>query len=102
LTADGLVKNAVAGDPDGIGYFGLAWQDRSVKSVALNGIRCSAKQVKKLRYPLSRFIFLVLPTASPNRQVQRFADWVRTSPIAGKIIAKSGGVPTFNRTGKKK
>jgi phosphate transport system substrate-binding protein len=102
LTADGLVKNAVAGDPDGIGYFGLAWQDRSVKSVALNGIRCSAKQVKKLRYPLSRFIFLVLPTASPNHQVQRFADWVRTSPIAGKIIAKSGGVPTFNRTGKKK
>src|SRR4051794_27951752 len=102
LTADGLVKNAVAGDPNGIGYFGLAWQDRSVKSVNLNGVPCSAKQVKKLRYPLSRFIFLVLPTASANRQVQKFADWVRTSPIAGKVIAKSGGVPAFNRSGKKK
>ena len=102
LTADGLVKNAVAGDPNGIGYFGLAWQDNSVKSINLNGVPCNARNVKSLRYPLSRFIFLVLPTASPNRQVQRFADWVRTSPIAGKIIAKSGGVPTFNRTKKKK
>ena len=68
----------------------------------LNGVPCSAKNVKKLRYPLSRFIFLVLPTASPNRQVQKFADWVRTSPIAGKIISRSGGVPSFNRSGKKK
>ena len=102
LTADGLVKNAVAGDPNGIGYFGLAWQGRGVKSVSLNGVPCSAKNVKKLRYPLSRFIFLVLPTASPNRQVQKFADWVRTSPIAGKIIAKSGGVPAFNRSTTKK
>jgi phosphate transport system substrate-binding protein len=102
LTADGLVKNAVSGDPDGIGYFGLAWQDRSVKSVSLNGISCSAKNVKKLKYPLSRFIFLVTPTSSPNPLVQRFADWVRTSPIAGKIIAKSGGVPAFNRAKTKK
>src|SRR3954465_8378721 len=102
LTADGLVKNAVAGDPNGIGYFGLAWQSKSVRSVNLNGVPCSAKNVKKLRYPLSRFIFLVLPTASANRQVQKFADWVRTSPIAGKVIAKSGGVPAFNRSGKKK
>jgi phosphate transport system substrate-binding protein len=102
LTADGLVKNAVAGDPDGIGYFGLAWQDRSVKSLNLNGVPCNAKNVKKLKYPLSRFIFLVTPTSNPNPLVQRFADWVRTSPIAGKIIAKSGGVPAFNRTTSKK
>jgi phosphate transport system substrate-binding protein len=102
LTADGLVKNAVSGDPDGIGYFGLAWQGGNVKSVNLNGVPCNAKNVKKLKYPLSRFIFLVLPTSGSNAQLQRFADWVRTSPIAGKIIAKSGGVPAFNRTGKKK
>ena len=32
LTADGLVRNAVAGDPNGIGYFGLAWQGRASSS----------------------------------------------------------------------
>jgi phosphate transport system substrate-binding protein len=102
LTGDGLVKNAVAGDPDGIGYFGLAWQDNSVKKLTLNGVACSAKQVKKLRYPLSRFIFFVLPTNGPVPALQRFADWVRTNPTAGKIISKAGGVPAFNRTTTKK
>jgi phosphate transport system substrate-binding protein len=102
VTADGLVINAVKSDPNAIGYAGLAWQGAGVRTLTLNGVPCSAKQVKKLRYPLSRFIFLVLPTSGPNPAIQRFADWVRTSPIAGKVIAKSGGVPAFNRTGKKK
>jgi phosphate transport system substrate-binding protein len=102
LTADGLVINAVKSDANAIGYAGLAWQGAGVRSLNLNGVPCSAKNVKKLRYPLSRFIFLVLPTNGSNPALQRFADWVRTSPEAGKVIAKSGGVPAFNRTGKKK
>jgi len=102
LTADGLVINAVKSDANAIGYAGLAWQGAGVRSLNLNGVPCSAKNVKKLRYPLSRFIFLVLPTNGSNPALQRFADWVRTSPEAGKVIAKSGGVPAFNRTHKKK
>jgi phosphate transport system substrate-binding protein len=102
VTADGLVINAVKSDPNAIGYAGLAWQGAGVRTLRLNGVPCSAKNVKKLRYPLSRFIFLVLPTNGANPLIQRFADWVRTSPVAGKVIAKSGGVPAFNRTSKKK
>jgi phosphate transport system substrate-binding protein len=103
-TSDGLVVNQVKSDPNAIGYSGLAYQGAGSgqKSLNLNGVPCTAKNVKKLKYPLSRFIFLVYPTSNPNPAVQRFADWVRTSPIAGKTIAKSGGVPAFNRTGKKK
>lgn len=101
LTADGLVKNAVARDRNAIGYFGLAWQGKGVKPLRVNGIPCAPKQIKKFKYPLSRFIWLVLPTASPNPGVQGFADFVRTSPIAGAIIAKAGGVPAFNKKAKK-
>jgi len=101
-TSDGLVVNAVKSDPNAIGYAGLAYRGSGIKTVNLGGVPCSPKQVKKLRYPLSRFIFLVLPTNGANPQLQRFADWVRTSPIAGKVIAKAGGVPAFNRTSKKK
>jgi ABC-type phosphate transport system substrate-binding protein len=57
--------------------------------------------VEPLRYPLSRYIFLVLPTASPSKAVQKFADWARTSPLAGEAIAKAGGVPAFNKKPKK-
>jgi phosphate transport system substrate-binding protein len=102
VTADGLVINAVKSDPNAIGYAGLAWQGAGVRTLNLNGVPCSAKQVKKLRYPLSRFIFLVLPTNGASPLAKRFADWVRSSPLAGKVIAKAGGVPAFNRTSKKK
>lgn len=97
LTADGLVVNAVKNDDDAIGYAGLAYQKSSgIRSIKINGIPCSAKKVKSLRYPLSRFIWLVLPNSGPSKDVQKFADWVRTNKAAGKVIAKSGGVPAFN------
>jgi phosphate transport system substrate-binding protein len=103
-TSDGLVANQVKSDPNAIGYTGLAYQraGSGQKALSLNGVPCTAPNVKSLHYPLSRFIFLVLPTGRSNPLLQRFADWVRTSPIAGKTITKAGGVPAFNKTGKKK
>ena len=103
LTADGLVVNAVKQDPNAIGYAGLAWQKKGITPVKVNGIACESKNisVEPLKYPLSRYIFLVLPTASPSPAVQKFADWARTSPEAGEIINKAGGVAAFNKKAKK-
>jgi ABC-type phosphate transport system substrate-binding protein len=53
--------------------------------------------VEPLKYPLSRYIFIVLPTANPSPAVTKFIDWARTSPLAGETIAKAGGVPAFNK-----
>jgi phosphate transport system substrate-binding protein len=103
LTADGLVVNAVKQDPNAIGYAGLAWQKKGIKPVKVNGIACESKNisVEPLKYPLSRYIFLVLPTENPSPAVQKFADWARTSPEAGEIINKAGGVAAFNKKAKK-
>ena len=99
LTADGLVVNAVKQDPNAIGYAGLAWQKKGLKSVKVNGVKCEASKisVEPLKYPLSRYIFIVLPTASPSAAVQKFVDWARTSPLAGEVINKAGGVAAFNK-----
>jgi phosphate transport system substrate-binding protein len=103
LTSDALVKNAVLKDPNAIGYNGLAYTgDGKLKKLTLDGVACAPKQIKTLKYPLSRYLWLVLPSASPDRDVQKFADWVRTSPEAGTIITKVGGVPAFNKKPKKK
>lgn len=104
LLSDGLVANSVKKDPNAIGYNGLAYIHRGsgLKAVKLNGVPCNALAVKKLRYPLTRYIWLVLPTANSSVKVEKFADWVRTSPEAGRIITKVGGVPAFNQTAKKK
>jgi phosphate transport system substrate-binding protein len=103
LTADGLVVNAVKQDPNAIGYAGLAWQKKGIKPVKVNGIACESKNisVEPLKYPLSRYIFIVLPTASPSAAVQKFVDWARTSPEAGEVINKAGGVAAFNKKAKK-
>jgi len=102
LASDGLVANAVRQDPNSIGYVGLAYQrNPGLKSLSLNGISCADKNIKNLQYPLSRFIWLVLPTASPDLDVQKFADWVRTSVAAGEIIRRGGAVPAFNKTATK-
>jgi phosphate transport system substrate-binding protein len=99
LTADGLVVNAVKQDPNAIGYAGLAWQKKGIKPVKVNGITCESKNisVEPLKYPLSRYIFIVLPTTNPSPAVQKFVDWARTSPLAGETINKAGGVAAFNK-----
>src|ERR1700754_2919938 len=103
LTADGLVVNAVKQDPNAIGYAGLAWQKKGLKPVKVNGIACEAKNVSvdPLKYPLSRYIFLVLPTENPSPAVQKFATWARSNAEAGEIINKAGGVAAFNKKAKK-
>jgi phosphate transport system substrate-binding protein len=105
LTADGLVVNAVKQDPNAIGYAGLAWQSKNLKTLKVNGVPCQASKisVEPLKYPLSRYIFLVLPgdgSTSPPA-LQKFIDWARTSPLAGEVILKAGGVPAFNKKAKK-
>jgi phosphate transport system substrate-binding protein len=99
LTADGLVVNAVKQDPNAIGYAGLAWQKKGLKPVKVEGKACEAKNisVEPLKYPLSRYIFIVLPTANPSPAVQKFVDWARTSAVAGATINKAGGVAAFNK-----
>jgi phosphate transport system substrate-binding protein len=103
LTADGLVVNAVKQDPNAIGYDGLAWQGKGQKALKVNGVSCEASKisVEPLKYPLSRYIFLVLPSSNPSPAVQKFVDWARTSPAAAVAISKAGGVPAFNKKAKK-
>ena len=98
LDKDGEVAVAVSRNQAGIGYVGLAnsGPGSGVKRLKLEGQPCQASAIKTLRYPLSRYAWLVLPARSPNRTVTRFGDWIRTSYAAGKVIAKEGAVPAFN------
>jgi phosphate transport system substrate-binding protein len=98
LDKDGEVAVAVSRNQAGIGYVGLAnsGPGSGVKRLKLEGQPCQASAIKTLKYPLSRYGWIVLPAAHPNRAATRFADWIRTSYAAGKIIAKAGAVPAFN------
>jgi phosphate transport system substrate-binding protein len=105
LTADGLVVNAVKTDPNAIGYDGLAWQGKGQKALKVNGVPCEASKisVEPLKYPLSRYLFLVLPGdgSGISPALAKFIDWARRDALAGEVIAKAGGVPAFNKKAKK-
>src|SRR3954471_23138630 len=98
VTSDGLVANAVAKDPNAIGYVGFAHsKGKGLKTLRLNGVRCAPKFVRNQRYPLSRYVWFVSASDNPDPDVVRFATWVRTSAAAGKILKRAGAVPAFNR-----
>jgi phosphate transport system substrate-binding protein len=98
LDKDGEVAVAVSRNRAGIGYVGLAnsGPGKGVKRLSLNGQPCAPSAIRTLKYPLSRYAWLVLPARRPNRVATQFGDWVRTSYAAGRVIDKAGAVPAFN------
>jgi ABC-type phosphate transport system substrate-binding protein len=96
LGSDGLIANAVKQDKFGIGYDGLAYA-KLLRPISIAGIPCDHANVATERYPLSRYIYFVLPTSSPDPDVTKFIDWARTSRAAGAIINNAGGVAVFNQ-----
>lgn len=101
LGSDGLIANAVKQDKYGIGYDGLAYA-KLLRPIKVNGIPCDHANVKSERYPLSRYIYIVIPSTGVDPNVTKFIDWARTSRTAGGIINNSGGVAVFNQTPPKK
>jgi len=96
-TSDGLVQIGIGKDPNSIGYVGLAHSGSPVKKIAVNGVSCTATNIRKETYPLYRYDWGVVPTNRKNRSVDNFLEWVRTSQIAGEVINKAGAVAAFNK-----
>ena len=93
LASDGLVANAVAKDNSGIGYVGLSHSTTSgQKPVQINGVSCTAPNVRNESYPLTHWDWAVLPLSHPSTQVVQFVNWVQTNPVAGRIANRAGAV----------
>ena len=54
------------------------------------------------RYPLTRYIYFVLPTSGSSPTLTKFIDWARRSSAAYSIINNAGGVSVFNKKPKAK
>ena len=99
VTSDGLVAQGIKNDANSIGYVGLAHAGKSsgVKTLEINGVGCDQATIKAETYPLFRYIWAVIPSASPNASVEKFIQWVRTNKTAGQVINLGGAVPAFNK-----
>ena len=95
LTSTGSVIEAVAGNPNAIGYASLsAVEDKNtVKAVTVGGVACTEETVLDGSYAIQRPFVLVTKTGETRSPAaQAFFDYA-TSSTASQLIKAAGAVP---------
>ena len=95
LTSTGGVIEAVAGNPNAIGYASLSSVEGkdTVKAVTVDGVECSEASVLDGSYAIQRpFVFVTKADAALSAQAQAFFDFA-TSTAANDLIKAAGAVP---------
>ena len=93
LTSTGGVIEAVAGNPNAIGYASLSAVDDTVKAVKVNGVEASEATVQDGSYAIQRpFVMVTKDGAAPSDATQAFLDYAMSGDVAD-IIRAAGAVP---------
>ena len=95
LTSTGGVIEAVAGNPDAIGYASLSAVEgkNTVKAVTVGGVACTEATVLDGSYAIQRPFVLVTKTGETlSPAAQAFFDYA-TSSVASQLIKTAGAVP---------
>ena len=93
LTSTGAVIEAVAGNPNAIGYASLSALKYTVKAVTVGGVVCSEETVLDGSYAIQRpFVLVTKDGAALSAQAQAFFDFA-TSADASDLIRAAGAVP---------
>ena len=93
LTSTGAVIEAVAGNPNAIGYASLSALKDAVKAVTVGGVECTEDTVLDGSYAIQRpFVFVTKDDVTLSAQAQAFFDFA-TSSAAGDLIRAAGAVP---------
>ena len=93
LTSTGAVIEAVAGNPNAIGYASLSALKDTVKAVTVGGVECTEDTVLDGSYAIQRpFVFVTKDGAALSAQAQAFFDFA-TSSAANDLIRGAGAVP---------
>ena len=95
LTSTGAVIEAVAGNPNAIGYASLSSVEGkdTIKAVTVGGVACTEDTVLDGSYEIQRpFVLVTKDGAELSAQDQAFFDFA-TSAAAGDLIRAAGAVP---------
>ena len=93
LTSTGAVIEAVAGNPNAIGYASLSSLKDTVKAVTVGGVTCSEETVLDGSYEIQRpFVLVTRDGVALSAQAQAFFNFA-TSAAANDLIRAAGAVP---------
>ncbi len=88
----GNVKQAVAANPDAIGYVSISAVDSSVTAVKLDGVQASEEDVRTGAYTLQRPFVMITGAGSDDSLTAAFIGFIY-SEQGMKIVADDGIVP---------
>ena len=90
LPGTAAVVNAVAKEPNGIGYGGAAYS-KGIKELQVNGVDPTMENIKSGKYPLSRDLYFYT-RAKPGGEAKAFIDYA-LSAEGQEIVTKTGYFP---------
>jgi phosphate transport system substrate-binding protein len=91
--SNGAVVQAVAQNPNAIGYIGIGYVSPEVKALTVNGVEASATTALNGTYPVSRALFM-FTSGWPEGDVMSFINFV-VGPAGQKIVKEEGYVPLY-------
>ena len=83
-----LIKDAIAANPNYIGYIGLGYIDETVKAVLINGVLPTKESVQNGTYQIQRDLYLVA-MGEPEGLASEFINWM-FSPAGQDVVIGTG------------
>jgi phosphate transport system substrate-binding protein len=103
LASNGAIVTAVSKNRYAIGYLGMGYVNKSLKSLPVDGVKASVETALSKKYPLSRELYMYTD-GEPTGEVAKFIAFVKSAD-GQKIVAKEGFVPLViskkSKSGKK-
>lgn len=92
--SNGAVAQAVAKNPNAIGYIGLGYVNDAVKALTVNNIKGSAETTLNGTFPISRPLYM-FTDKWPKEDVAKFINYVVHPEKGQKQVAEIGFVPLY-------
>jgi phosphate transport system substrate-binding protein len=89
----GNIVKSVSQDLYSIGYGGIGYVTDSVKTLRVNNIAPTVKNIIDGTYPISRYLHLYT-IKQPEGEIKKFIDWV-ISDEGQKVVKESGYIPIW-------
>jgi phosphate transport system substrate-binding protein len=92
--SNGAVAQAVAKNPNAVGYIGLGYLNNDVKAVSVDGIVGSEESTLNGTYPISRALYM-FTKGWPTGDAVSFINYVLNPQQGQKLVKEAGFVPLY-------
>lgn len=91
MPSNEAIKQEVKSNKYAIGYLGMGYTDKTVKSLKVDSVELSVKNVADKKYPIAREIYWYV-IETDNKDINSLVDFA-LSDVGQRVVAEEGFVP---------